>query len=359
MPKTATLVLLSGLFLVFAAGAASGASEEMPAFKPAPGDTNCNSVIEVVDALISLREAARLPRAGACLAAADVNCDGVLDLVDVLGVLRHLAALPALPAPPGCPPTGLLRGCGDAALPQRGTYIALGDSLSVGVGSTDPANKAFVPLVHDCLGSGFQLMNLGHAGDTSRDLIRHGHLQTAIETIAERNHDGDPDNDVRLVTLLIGGNDLLALFFTLVLPGTCPDLETALEKPQCIDALVNALNNFRTNLEEAVTALRDSDPQVPIVLMTIYDPFSGVNETISGLARIALEGVPDTPVPEGLNVMVRRQAYGSDVYLADIYPLFLEKGDDYIASDLIHANDAGYRVMADTVLGAIGISRAE
>lgn len=359
MPVRAAFILLVGLMFVAAGARASGAPEAAPAFKPAPGDTNCNGVVEVVDVLVSLREAAQLPRLGACLVAADINCNGVRDLVDALGVLRHLAALPPLPVPAGCPGIGLLRGCGDVALPQRGTYIALGDSLSMGVGSTDPANKAFVPLVRDCLGNGFQLMNLGHAGDTSRDLIQHGHLQTAIDTIEARNNDGDPDNDVRLVTLLIGGNDLLALFFGLVLPGTCPDLETALERPQCVDALVNALDRYRTNLEEAVTALRNADPQVPIVLMTVYDPFSGVNETISGLARIALEGIPNTPLPEGLNVIARRQAYGSDAYLADIYPLFEGRGDEYIASDFIHANDAGYRVMADAVLAAIGISRAE
>jgi lysophospholipase L1-like esterase len=41
------------------------------------------------------------------------------------------------------------------------------------------------------------------------------------------------------------------------------------------------------------------------------------------------------------------------VILVDWYPLFEGKAGQYIASDLIHPNDEGYRVMAEAVLDAV------
>ena len=59
-------------------------------------------------------------------------------------------------------------------------YVALGDSLSAGVGATVYTEKGFVPLVHDALGPEFALLNLGIAGDTSREMIEEGTLDRAV-----------------------------------------------------------------------------------------------------------------------------------------------------------------------------------
>src|SRR3972149_10638181 len=88
---------------------------------------------------------------------------------------------------------------------QGGLYIALGDSLAEGSGASDPAATAFVPLVQRGLGSGFELLNLGHSGDTSRELVDHGHLDEALAEIQRRNGDDEEANDVRLVPLENGG----------------------------------------------------------------------------------------------------------------------------------------------------------
>src|SRR3972149_9790532 len=130
----------------------------------------------------------------------------------------------------------LLAGCGpggESAPPEGvsgpGAYIPLGDSLSEGVGASVRGESDFVPLVRDGLPGEFELLNLGESGDTSADLIGHGHLDTAVNEMKQRRGDDDPDNDVKLVTLEIGGNDLLNIFFDLVLPGTCPSTKEALD----------------------------------------------------------------------------------------------------------------------------------
>ncbi len=234
-----------------------------------------------------------------------------------------------------------------------GAYIALGDSLSEGVGASDRATTAFVPLVHQGLGDDFELINLGHSGDTSGDLIDHGHLDEAVAAIGARNGDDDDGNDVKLVTLEIGGNDLLNLYFSEVVTGMCPDLQTALNKPDCVNPLRTAFERFQPNLDRILGQLKDADPAVPIVLLTLYNPFSGRIPVIAELAGVALEGRPDTPFAEGLNDIIRAIGGEHGVFLVDLYPLFEGKGGELVAQDLIHPNDAGYQVMADAVLAAL------
>jgi len=221
------------------------------------------------------------------------------------------------------------------------------------VGASDPATTAFVPLVHEHLGDGFQLLNLGHSGDTSDQLLSHGHLDQAIAEIVQRKGDNDPNNDVKLVTLEIGGNDLLNLYFRLVIPGTCPTVQESLQKPECWGALRSTLDAYKPNLKKTLDRLREADPNLRLVLMTLCNPFSGGIQVFDELGQLGLEGLPDTPFPQGLNDFIRAQAQESGVILVDWYPLFQGKALQYISGDLIHPNDEGYRMMADAVIAAL------
>ncbi len=150
-------------------------------------------------------------------------------------------------------PLALAAACSSGGASDGGIYIALGDSLSEGVGASDRTATAFVPLVHQSLGEGFELLNLGHSGDTSQEILDHGHLDEASAEIEQRNGDEDLDNDVKLVTLEIGGNDLLGLFFDLVLTATCSNLEVSLGTPECVDALDATLRDYEPNLKTALS----------------------------------------------------------------------------------------------------------
>ena len=232
-------------------------------------------------------------------------------------------------------------------------YIALGDSLSAGVGASDYNEKGFVGLVHDALSPEFALLNLGIAGHDSFELIDEGPLERATAEIRERNNDDNPDNDVEVVTFEIGGNDLLDLFFDLVLPGRCPSVTEGLQKPECVQALQETLDAYEPNLDLILDRLREADPELNIFLMTLYNPFSGASPVLDELGELALEGAPDTPFPEGLQDIIRRQAEANDVHLVEVYPHFDGKAREYIAGDTIHPNDTGYRIMADIVIAEI------
>ncbi len=250
----------------------------------------------------------------------------------------------------------VLAACGSSEGSERlagsFTYIALGDSLSAGIGASDPEATGFVSLVHQSFAEDVELLNLGHSGDTSQELLDHGHLDEAIAEIEERNSDEDATNDVELVTLEIGGNDLLRLYFSLVVTGTCPDLESAIEKAECVDALASALEEYEPNLVTALDRLREAEPSLTIALLTLYNPFSGFGGP-GEVGDLGLDGLPDTPFPDGLNDIVRRQAQQRELILVDVFPLFDGRAGELIAGDLIHPNDQGHQVMADAVIDAL------
>ena len=259
----------------------------------------------------------------------------------------------------------ILAACASGSQPEDperltgpGLYIALGDSLSAGVGASDREATGFVPLVHKGLGERWQLINFGWSGDTSDDLLKRGFLDATIALIQYRNGDDDPDNDAKLVTLGIGGNDLLAMFNELVLSGTCPSVEEALAKPECVESLRETLDRFGTNLAIALDRLTEAGPDVRIVVMTLYNPMSESSwfpeaQDMAQVVEMALEGLPDTPFPEGLNDITRSEVEERGFILVDWHPLFESRGNEYIARDFIHPNDDGYEVMAAAILETV------
>ena len=136
-------------------------------------------------------------------------------------------------------------------------YVALGDSVAVGVGASDPATTGYVPIFHEFLlaeEDDLALVNLGHAGDTSSELVAHGHLAAALAEIE--------DGDVEVVTVSIGGNDVRA-----VIP-VCSEGLT----PACESVIGTTFATFSGNLDFILSELRAAvDEETPIIVMTYYN----------------------------------------------------------------------------------------
>lgn len=232
----------------------------------------------------------------------------------------------------------------------RPLYIALGDSLSYGSAASDPDSTSFVALVYDAFTIDIGLLNLGVPGYTSADLLNEGELDQAISEITSRLNDGVDGNEVEAVTFEIGGNDMLDVYFDFVVPQTCISVDQALAKPECVAALENALDGFETNLDLALSRLRAADPDLPIFLLTLYNPFSGRDSEISRVGTLALEGESGTPFEEGVNDIIREIGPRHDTIMVEIFPLFEGRAEELIAFDLIHPNDEGYALMAAEVI---------
>ena len=237
----------------------------------------------------------------------------------------------------------------------RPLYLALGDSLSAGIGASDEVSLGWVGLVSAEL-PGWELLNLGVPGDDSAELLLGGPLDEGLRQIELRAADAEAGNEVSAITLEIGGNDLLDIYFDIVIPGDCPSLVETLQRDFCVSALGSALDAYRTNLARTLDQLTEAAPETPIFLMTIYNPYSGDASALDEMGVLALEGQAGTPFPEGINDAIRAAGAEAGVTVVEWYDLFLGKQSEYIAFDLIHPNDAGHAVMAEAVIEAMALA---
>ena len=245
----------------------------------------------------------------------------------------------------------LLAACETATRPV-GTYVALGDSLAAGVGVPTPAELGYVPIYFDTLRGGspdedFVLRNLAVSGETSHSLLSGGQLEAADAAIA------DPDTDVRVVSLGIGGNDLLAL----LRETSCATSPTGSD---CQSLIGTALAGLARNLTAILTRLNSAlaaDPGTESVLvMTYYNPFSGTGSRFETPVDLVLLGVDQAvdctvlanPVNVGLNDLIACATTQAGATVVDAYPAFQGRGPELtnILEGDVHPNTAGYREMA-------------
>ena len=269
-------------------------------------------------------------------------------------------------------------------------YLALGDSLAVGIGAKIPANDGYVPrlrlLLEANLGpeQDLNLINLAVSGETTHSMIINGQLDDAIAEVATGSTD--------LITLDIGANDFLDLGRSKKFSGCFPDLNLSV----CFTLFQEAIENFESNLDSILALLRkEAGSETTIALMTYYNPIhSGmsqldywpkkclstistanknaltwleynlsnstisnllVNSDLSGISYLGLEGIPGTPMSEGLNDIIRRVATDHEAIVADLQPSSGSLlGPDDVSLDCIHPDNSGHQEIAnafsDTIL---------
>lgn len=245
-----------------------------------------------------------------------------------------------------------------AAAPATGLYVALGDSLAYGIGASDRTRTAYVPLLfeyfkHPKTEKVRILRNLSRPGETSDSFIAGGQLELAIGAIVE------PTTDTRVVTLDIGGNDLLFL----IAAEPCKS-DPGGEPCQTLVAaqLVKFARNYSIILTSLQTALNADPGQETLFVMTYYNPYSGTGLPYEPFADRALLGsdlVIDCSAPPGdaragLNDLIACIGASSGAAVADVYPAFRGRGFEltHIAAEDPHPNDAGYALIAQTFIAA-------
>lgn len=240
-----------------------------------------------------------------------------------------------------------------------GTYLALGDSLAVGAGATSPDDLGYVGRLFASLSRPdgvprvTALLNLAVGGETTTSMIRDGQLVTALDAIRAA------DPPIALVTLDIGGNDLLGLLNT----EACA---SAPQGPDCRRLLAQTLVDFEANYRQIIGELTETmDVHVPdarLAVMTYFNPFSGTDaayEAASDLALLGTDGRLDCEADEsaarGMNDIIACIAEEVGAVAVDVQPRFVELGLEltHIGAEDIHANDRGYAVIADAFLEAL------
>lgn len=238
-------------------------------------------------------------------------------------------------------------------------YLALGDSVAYGVGAVLPPHGGYVARLHqrlhrelDCWPSKWfvrvpgcvGLWRTNHAvpGATSADLIR-DQLPAAVAQLEARNSDAFAFNEVRVVTLTVGGNDV----FGPVLRA-CGDPSSPACATTVADQLEQVADNLSAILEELATA---AGPDTAIAVMTYYNPLGSCHLAgLTELAGVVLEGGPlggdGTVVPDGLNDIIRRSAERTGAVVAETHGVL--QAEDLVGGlDCLHPDDSGHARIAD------------
>jgi lysophospholipase L1-like esterase len=253
--------------------------------------------------------------------------------------MRRFAIVPALALAVG------LIASPAAAAESDTVYLALGDSLAWGDGASDPATTAYVPLLANYFsgathGDAKNAVNLAIRGENTGSFMA-GQLNAAVATIL------DPSTDTRVVSLSIGGNDLLDLLneptdACVINPGSV-DCQLGLAQ-----ALNGVASNYPTIMGTLAFALAQDPGTEKVFVLTLYNPFGGTASPFEGAVDQGLLGIDLTvdcaaaqanPMNAGLNDIV---SCTSAFFGATVVDGFQTIGDNALA--LTHIGDPGFNI---------------
>lgn len=223
------------------------------------------------------------------------------------------------------------------------SIVAVGDSLTQGVGDSSKAGGGYVTRLQSKVQSKFnvptQSHNYGVSGDTSRQIM-------ARIKSDKKMHQDLPKADI--ITVTVGGNDFMHLLQRKGIDLTAGDIADEQVK-------------FDKRLKQLLTDLRNYNESAPIYLIGIYNPFSIYLSNVKN-AKIAFINwnKASAKVASGFN----------KTYFIDINNLYQNKTIDnkvkktgtnpYLyKKDHFHPNGTGYDMMTQKVFDEVSVTKKE
>ncbi len=281
--------------------------------------------------------------------------NGLFRTLVVAGLLAFgaLAATPAAAEPPSETPVAPLQ-------------LSLGDSWAFGFGASVPGEGGYVPQLNEALKDDFncngaevsraeagcpqlELVNLARGGATTPSMIA-GQFPDAIALLEARNGNLNPRDDVEVITLHIGGNDV-----TMPIIGACVAVGLT---PSCLAVIQAEFAAYASDLDVALSTLRQAaGPDARIVIGTYDNPIATcfLSQFLGAvqLGALVLEG--GGPVSRGLDDIMREVAARYDVEVAEVFGDLVSQ--DWVGgTDCLHPDDSGYdkvTIAFQEVLGAL------
>lgn len=221
-------------------------------------------------------------------------------------------------------------------------YLALGDSLAVGVGAADWPTGGYVPRLAQELNGDragdteYELINVARSGADTLSMIEGGQLAEAIAAIEARRETESVADDVEVITIGVGGNDGFGL--VAVCGGVVDEA--------CLLSARESIRNVRKNLLFIVDSLRAAaGPMARIAVMTYYNPLVHDGcplHEFELIGDVVLEGEAELGIADGLNDEIRAAADAAGVPVAEVGPLSVGE----LTGDCLHASDAGHARIA-------------
>ncbi|MGT2682141.1 SGNH/GDSL hydrolase family protein [Streptococcus porci] len=223
------------------------------------------------------------------------------------------------------------------------SYVAIGDSLTEGVGDTT-GQGGFIPLLVNNLNAtyGYEVIshNYGVTGNTSKQILTR---MQENEDISKNLAKAD------LMTLTVGGNDVMA-----VIRKNLADLDVnTFQKPS---------KDYQERLRSIIELARNNNKNLPIYILGIYNPFylnfpevtemqTVVENWNKATQKVTKEYKNVYFVP--INDLLYKGIDGEEGIVQTSGGQITVINDALFAEDLFHPNNMGYQRMADAVMEEI------
>ncbi len=254
------------------------------------------------------------------------------------------------------------------------SYVALGDSISTGYGLADKTAEGFTYLLADELG--YELTNLAADGNTAAGILAQLQEQSYKDAVA----------DADVITITVGGNDLMALLYSKVAEQTSSTTDTAADIPaklqsgdyEALVAAINlltesremyivndedfpiAINGIIANLNAIITKIRSVNSHAEIVVATQYNPYVEFENAVLAILSLSAVYKGMEAGVNALNTAIVNNAAGKytvsnvkaafDAYTGteDLYNAQPPAGAAAMNVDF-HPTAAGHKLLADTL----------
>ncbi|EGE53432.1 SGNH/GDSL hydrolase family protein [Streptococcus parauberis] len=222
-------------------------------------------------------------------------------------------------------------------------YVALGDSLTEGVGDST-GQGGFVPLlandIRDNLDVEVSSQNYGISGNTSQQILKRMQSDKALK------------NDLKkadILTITVGGNDVMA-----VIRKNLANLKvSSFELPE---------KNYQLRLQKIVKLARKDNNDLHIYILGIYNPFylnfpemtemqNVINNWNNKTKEVTSQFEHVHYVP--INKQLYRGIDGQEGIVQSDGDQTRVVNDALFNQDHFHPNNIGYQIMSDAVLESI------
>jgi lysophospholipase L1-like esterase len=204
---------------------------------------------------------------------------------------------------------------------KKGLLVGIGDSLTRGIG--DSKGLGYIGRVKAKMEaenhSSLSFVNLAISGQTSPQLTKQ----------LQDEHTKSLLSQASWIIFTIGGNDLFRG------SGQLEKIDLA--------SSAKSLVTYRQNITAILTNLRELNPNASIVMVGLYNPFSGMKD----------EQRTNHLVTEWNGAMVEISSHYPKVIVVPTYDLFQLNTKQYLSSDHFHPNDNGYERIANRVFQVI------
>ena len=235
------------------------------------------------------------------------------------------------------------------------TYVAIGDSLTQGVGDTTNQG-GFVPILSQAMGADFNWQvtsnNYGIAGNTSNQILKRMKEKADIQRDLKK---------AKLMTLTVGGNDVMH-----VVKDNITNLS--------VDTFNKPAVAYQKRLRQIVELARKDNKTLPIYIVGIYNPYylnfpdmtemqtivDNWNQSTEEVCK-EYDNVYFVPVNDLLykGIDGKGGVTSSDDTSQSSKSSQDSLNDALFEDDHFHPNNTGYQIMSDAILKRINQTKKE